>query len=277
MRSLSAVSSRPRRGGHACRPVRSSTALARPLLLFLLLGRGAAPLAAQALSGEPAATPPVYEVEKRTDLPEFERLTPGHFARAAALTLSEALTGGPASEKTAARLLWDDTALYACFEMEAADPAARSARHDADLWEGSVIELFIDPLGLGKVYYELEVNPKSAAFEALILNDSPAERRGPRFQIFREWNPASLRHRSAYSKARKEWVVLLAIDFADLFLSKGIPPEAGDVWRANVLRIDGLAPRQESYAWSPPRVPDFHNVRAFGTWRFVANAPARAQ
>src|SRR3989339_906253 len=129
--------------------------------------------------------------------------------------------------------------------MEAGNPEAKLTEHDGNLYDESVAELFIDPLGLGRVYYELQVNPLNAAFDALIINDTQNNRRGPRFQGFRSWNPKSFLHRSDYDKAARQWVVFLAVDFTDLFLSQNIPPKPGDVWRANILRINGFAPKQE--------------------------------
>ncbi|MFH0920464.1 MAG: carbohydrate-binding family 9-like protein [Fibrobacterota bacterium] len=211
---------------------------------------------------------PEYGIRKKTGLPSVEKLTPADFWDAKAVTLREAVTGNAPAEKSVVRLLWDDASLYACFEMEAANPEARLTEHDANLYDESVAELFMDPLGLGRVYYELQVNPLNASFDALILNDTQDNRRGPRFQGFRDWNPTSFRHTSKWDQGKKEWIVILALDFADLFFSKNIPPKPGDTWRANILRINGFAPKQTLNAWSPPLVPDFHNVKAFGIWRF---------
>jgi hypothetical protein len=212
---------------------------------------------------------PVCKIKRKKGLPAFEKLAVADFKDAEPVTLSEALTGGKPLEKTEVRFLWDDRSLYACFVMEAANPAATLTKHDGDLYEESAAELFIDPMGQGKVYFELQVNPLNASFDAIIINDTKDNRRGPRFQGFRDWDPKSFRHKSIVNPGKKEWVVILSMDFSDLFFAANIPPKPGDTWRANILRLNGLSPNQTLNAWSPPLVPDFHNVKAFGTWLFV--------
>jgi hypothetical protein len=209
---------------------------------------------------------PEYQIRPiRTCIP-LERLSVRDFETAQSAVLRNAVTGKAPAQHAEARLLWDRESLYACFLCEAGRPLATLRRHDAPLWKESVVELFIDPLGLGKVYYELEINPLNASFDALIINDfQKGKGRGPRFQGFTGWDPESLKHRSL--KSGGMWIVFLKIDFADLFLTPGLPVKKGDIWRGNFFRIDCEKGRTEYCAWSPMGKLDFHCSDRFGVWK----------
>jgi len=211
---------------------------------------------------------PVYQVKPiRKSLP-VDRLDLKAFAHAQAGILRNAKTGKAPARHAEARLLWDRKSLYACFLCEADRPLATLRKHDAPLYRESVVELFIDPLGLGKVYYELEINPLNVSFDAVILNDfQKGKGRGPRFQGFTGWDPESLKHRSL--KSGGLWIVFLKIDFADLFLAPRLPVKKGDVWRGNFFRIDCEKGRTEYCAWSPMGKLDFHCADWFGVWKFA--------
>jgi hypothetical protein len=211
---------------------------------------------------------PGYQIRPiRKGLP-VEHLAVRDFEKAQAAILVNAVTGRAAARHAEARLLWDRKSLYACFICEADKPLATLRRHDAPLYKESVVELFIDPLGLGKAYYELEINPLNASFDALIINDfQKGKGRGPRFQGFTGWDPAGFVHRSVL--ARGLWIVFVKIDFADLFLAPCLPVKKGDVWRGNLFRIDCEKGRTEYCAWSPMGKLDFHCSDRFGAWKFA--------
>lgn len=52
--------------------------------------------------------------------------------------------------------IYDSNSLYALYVCEETLPLAVYRKHDEPLYEENVVELFIDTLGTGKVYYELE-------------------------------------------------------------------------------------------------------------------------
>lgn len=211
---------------------------------------------------------PVFYKIRRLKRPLLlETLVPSSFDRAVPALLKEAVKGGAPRRKTEARLMHDGKSLYALFQAEADNPMATLRDHDGPLYNENVVELFIDPLGLGKIYYELEVNPLNASFDAVIINNVKKEGgRGDRFQGFTAWNPKSLVHRSEVSG--KLWTVYMKIDFADLFISKEALPKKGARWRGNMLRVDVDASGTEYQAFSPPLMPDFHNSATFAAWVF---------
>jgi len=68
------------------------------------------------------------------------------------------LTFGP-EQKTAARLLWDDKALYVAFECETKDVWARDLPRDhAQIANHPCVEVFLDPDNAERTYYEYEVS-----------------------------------------------------------------------------------------------------------------------
>jgi hypothetical protein len=198
----------------------------------------------------------------------FEALTAGHFSPAPKALLCDAVDAGPPAQRTEARLMWDNRFLYGRFVCEEKSPLATLTGHDQPLYNENVVEIFLDPLGTGHVYYELEVNPLNASYDALILNDirKPGPR-GKRFQGFPAWDPKSFAHCSQVED--NVWTVMLRIGFEDLCLSPNVPPRPGDAWRGNLLRIDKDETNLRCYAWSPPRILDFHNSRAFGVFKFA--------
>ena len=177
----------------------------------------------------------------------------------------ETAEGGPAVEGSArARLLWDDTNLYAFIEVEDSDVHSQYARQDDPLWKEDVVELFIDADRNRHGYVELQVNPKNAHFDAWF----PVTR-GKESHF--EWTS---RMRSAgevkgtvdeRDDRDQGWSAEIAIPLADVKgmdadMKVTIPPAPGDKWRLNVIRVDlprgakGVA----ASSWSPITIRDFH-------------------
>ena len=212
---------------------------------------------------------PVYRVRRpKKPLPPLKGLTADNFAGSERVSLNETVTGQPALLRSEAGLLWDSRGLYAFFSFEDPQPFATLRKHDAPLYTEDVAELFIDPLGTGNAYFELEVNPLNAGFDAFIVNSiHKPGRRGKFFQGLLSWNPKSFRHKVV--KEKDGWSVFLSIGFEDLFLAPPGAPRPGDRWRGNMFRIDVANKKQSYFAWSPTHVVDFHNSKRFGSWVFI--------
>jgi hypothetical protein len=208
---------------------------------------------------------PVYRIKKTKS--RFESLKDADFSKASPALFKETVTGKAPRQPGTAKLLYNATSLLAFFDVSEDSPVATFSTHDSELYNENVVELFLSPLGNNSLYYEIEVNPLNATFDALIINDiGKGKRRGPSFQGFTGWNPKSLKTRSVVASGK--WRVFLSIDFVDLFLARRIPPKKGDTWKGNMLRIDYNGKDREYCAWSPTFVLDFHNSNRFGTWIF---------
>lgn len=143
-------------------------------------------------------------------------------------------------------------------------------RHDDDLYEGDVVELFVAPdAGRREAYYEIEVNPDGQVFDARI--DSPQGGRDG-MHVERAWRPAGLdvmsRIRAPGRRRPGLWDVTLSLPLTALVPSPTARPEsaAGTGLALNVFRIDRRSLHRPVFlALSPTlRQPaDFHMPAAF--------------
>lgn len=148
------------------------------------------------------------------------------------------------------------------FDCRDEETVATLRGRDDPLWREDVCEVFLSPFDPPSVYFEFEVNPLGALFDARI--ESPEGRRET-MQSDVSWN---LRGFSGRSRVRPgHWSAVLTIPLAPL-APAGIPR----TWRANFFRVDRGVTDQFS-AWSPALVdpPNFHVPAKFGFLELPAN------
>jgi hypothetical protein len=168
--------------------------------------------------------------------------------------LSDSTAGTAPHLPTAVRVGIRDRVLLVRFDGRDRGIVATFKERDDPLWKEDVFEVFLSPHEPPTVYYEFEVNPLGALFDARI--DSPDGRR----QTMRadvSWNCPGL---SARVRRREGlWSAVIKIPLAPM--DAGVPRS----WRANFYRID-RGDRDEYSAWSPTRAdpPDFHVPDRFG-------------
>lgn len=189
---------------------------------------------------------------------------------------------GPARWQTAARLAWDDLALYVRFDCEDEDAWGTMTRRDDPIYHEEVVELFLAPVldsppnpidRAPAGYFELEVSPLGTLFDAWIEN--PDGRRDT-LRADPGWDCLGLRWEAGRGEARQDWWAALALPWSALLPDGGPvgPPPA--LWRANLYRIErprnGSPP--ELSAWSPTLAdpPDFHLPARFGYLELAAAA-----
>jgi len=246
------------------------------LSLFVLLLLSLMPLVSAKEKGsgkEPFIPPPARTMVFRTG---EAIVADGHldemaWQKAPALSLSHRfLTGkGQPWQATRIRLLWDDTCLYVAFESQDVDIWASTSRHDGPLWEGEVVEVYLDPKGTGRHYKEIEVSP----WNTVIDLDIPSPDRVAQWQKAARWECVGLKTGVSVVgtvKSRKDrdrlWTVEMAIPWKGL----GVPkPHIGEVWRVQLYRIDRPKTGQPEFsAWSA--TDDFHRPKNFGYLTFAA-------
>ncbi|MDA1141689.1 MAG: carbohydrate-binding family 9-like protein [Planctomycetota bacterium] len=66
-------------------------------------------------------------------------------------------------------LLWDEGFFYVRFVCEDAELYMPFNGHDAPLYKGDVVEVFVDPKGDGRQYMEIEVNPANSVLDSMHL------------------------------------------------------------------------------------------------------------
>jgi hypothetical protein len=154
----------------------------------------------------------------------------------------ENVHGGTPMQGTQLRCAWNDAELRVFFLCVDEHVWATETKRDGPLWEEEVVEVFIDPVGDGRSYFEFEVNPLNAV----------------------SWDCEGFR--SAVQRTDAGWNAELAIPFGAI----GATSPMGAEWRVNFYRIDRpMDVPRELTAWSPTLLPTFHETRRFGRVRFV--------
>ncbi len=165
--------------------------------------------------------------------------------------------GAPPRLSTAVRVATRGGRLLVRFDGRDRGIAATYSRRDDPLWKEDVFEAFLSPEARPVVYYEFQVNPLGALFDARV--ESPEGRRET-MRVDVSWNCPGFSARVRRRPGR--WSALVSIPLERLC------PEPAAVWRANFYRIDRGEPDEYS-AWSPTGAdpPDFHWPERFGYLR----------
>jgi eukaryotic-like serine/threonine-protein kinase len=190
--------------------------------------------------------------------------------------------------RTRAKMLWDDTYLYVAAEMEEPHVWWTLTEHDSIVYNDNDFEVFLDPDGDGRCYFEIEVNAGNTILD--LVMHRPYREHGP---MDLEWNAVGLLtavHISGTPNDPRDrdrgWSVEMAIPWSALAASCGTtpPPRPGDVWRANFSRVQwqhdegGIASggyrkregvREDNWVWSPQGEIDMHIPDRWGFIEFV--------
>lgn len=183
-----------------------------------------------------------------------------------ALRLTSSRDGSPPRLPTAVRVARRGGELLVRFDARDAGVVATRTRRDDALWTEDVFEIFLTPHDPPTIYYEFEVNPLGAIFDARV--ESPEGRRES-MRVDVGWDCPAFRAR--VTRRPDRWSARLSIPLGPL----GGATAAR--WRANFYRIDrgdGFGSSDEFSAWSPTGAdpPDFHRPARFGILRFAAAA-----
>jgi Carbohydrate-binding family 9 len=161
------------------------------------------------------------------------------------------------------RVAFRDGALLVRFDGRDEGTVATLTRHDDSLWTEDVYEVFVTPFDPPTVYFEFEINPLGALFDARVTSPNLVR---ATMNVAIEWNLRGLRGRSRVRPGR--WSATLDIPIAPMLEGSPSPP----TWRANFYRVDrGAGSGEDEFsAWSPTgKAPaDFHEAGRFGYLRF---------
>ena len=168
--------------------------------------------------------------------------------------LRDARDGSAPRLSTAVRVGLRDGALLVRFDGRDDGFVATLTKRDDALWTEDVFEVFLSPEDPQLVYYEFEVNPLGALFDARV--ESPEGRRTT-MRVETSWDCPG--YSARVRRRERLWSALVTIPLAPM---KG---EAARTWRANFYRVD-RGKTDEFTAWSPPMAdpPDFHVPARFG-------------
>jgi len=177
------------------------------------------------------------------------------------------IDSGPVTQKTEAKLCWDDERLYIAFRCYDRDIWGTLLSRDNPVYEEEVVEVFLDTDCDMKNYYEIEVSPRNVVFDASIFN--PTEIRKD-MQADVSWDCIGMKTATYVNGTLDDrtdkdeyWTVEISIPFKALSGGLCASPRDGEVWRINLYRIE-RSPAFELISWSPTMKPDFHIPSAFG-------------
>lgn len=177
--------------------------------------------------------------------------------------------GGRATVEASAKALWDERYLYVAVEVVDTHLLASDLERDAHLWEQDCVELMVDPKGIGRAYFEIEVSPRGTVFDSRF--DS---RRTPAPFGHVGWD-SGVRvgvHRSGTlddEQVDSGYTVEMAIPWQAFSPESARGPEVGETWRANFYVLDLGPTARRAAAWSSLGVSDFHSPLRFGRLTFT--------
>lgn len=176
---------------------------------------------------------------------------------------------------TTAKMLWDDKYLYVSFECIDDDIWGVRTKRDDIIYIEDAAEVFIDPEGRGRHYFEIDVSAMNTVVDLMI----PAQDYiGRTTFINMRYDVKGLKTAvKVYGTLNKrddkdeKWTAEMAIPWSDFKGRKvNVPPKDGDSWRINLFRVAGPKPYPDSdqlLSWSKsPGV--FHEPKNFGVVTF---------
>jgi len=165
--------------------------------------------------------------------------------------------------KAIARLTWDEQYLYAFVSITDSDVVTGYKNHDDPLWKQDCVELFIDADGNRRGYVELQVNPNNATFDSWF-----ATTRAQPGDV--SWDSGmqtavKLRGTTVPGDTDQGGDAEIAIPWQavrgrDEAMAVRLPPEVGDRWRLNLVRVDVKTgdKNQQASSWNRITSADFH-------------------
>jgi hypothetical protein len=187
-------------------------------------------------------------------------------AWATAATSPELVTAEGSADpvgKAIAKLTWDDQFLYAFVSVTDSDVWSEYKNHDDPLWKQDCVELFIDADGNRRGYIELQVNPNNATFDSWFAT-TRAQPGDP------SWDSGmltavKLRGTTEPGDTDQGWDAEIAIPWQavrgrDAAMAIRLPPQVGDRWRLNVVRVDLKTgdKNPQASSWNRITSADFH-------------------
>jgi hypothetical protein len=179
--------------------------------------------------------------------------------------------------KAIARLTWDDQFLYAFVSVTDSDVWSDYKNHDDPLWKQDCVELFIDADGNRRGYVELQVNPNNATFDSWFAT-TRAQPGDPSWDSGMQ-TAVKLHGTATPGDTDQGWDAELAIPWQavrgrDGAMAVRLPPQVGDRWRMNIVRVDVRTGDKNPSAssWNRITSADFHALDRMLTVVFADTA-----
>lgn len=209
-------------------------------------------------------------VRKTADFEVSGQGTAAEWAKADWLPLTP--VGGSSPYASRARMLRSDTGMYFLFDCEDRRLTCTMTEDGDDIYEEDVVEVFLWPDQQQVLYFEYELSPLGVELPLLIPNQ------GGMFMGWQAWHYEGARRVRRATAVRggpkaslaavEGWTAEFFVPYGLLRGLAGVPPRPGNVWQANLYRIDYDERPATHWAWCPDTGPNFHNYRGFGTLLF---------
>ncbi len=210
------------------------------------------------------------------------------WARAPWTELFVDIEGPPKPEPrygTAVKMMWDEQYLYVGAVLDEPHLRASLTERDSVIFHDNDFEVFIDPDGTTRDYYEIEINALNTIFDLYL--PKTYEDGGT---ADHDWNCDGLDTAVQIQGTLNDpsdvdlgWSVEMAIPWAALAPHANVPapPLPGDVWRINFSRVEWQFTivddayenlpdtPEDNWVWSPQGLINMHKPEKWGYVEFV--------
>ena len=203
--------------------------------------------------------------------------------------------------QTRVKMLWDDTCLYIAAEIEEPDIWGTLKQRDTVIFYDNDFEIFIDPDGDTRDYYEVEMNALNTLWDLLLTGPY---RDGDDGKPITAWDIRGLRTgvdiQGTLNKpgdTDKCWTLEAAMPWKVLRESavSGSGPKNGDQWRFNFSRVEwtvevknggyqkkinpetGKPFPENNWVWSPQGMINIHYPEMWGFVQFSDKVAGTAE
>jgi hypothetical protein len=186
--------------------------------------------------------------------------------------------------ETRAKMLWDDDYLYIGAELEEPHVWATLTAHDSVIFHDNDFEVFLNPSGDGRKYFEFEINALNTGWDLFLPKpyreggtaDNTWEIPGLKTAVHVNGSLNNPRDRD------RGWTVEMAFPWTAFAARAPVArPRTGQQWRVNFSRVEwrtniengkyvkvaGL--REDNWVWSPQGLIDMHVPDHWGFVRFA--------
>jgi len=185
--------------------------------------------------------------------------------------------------RTRAKMLWDDKYFYLAAELEEPHVWATLTGHDSVIFHDNDFEVFLNPSGDGRNYFEFEINALNTGWDLFLAK--PYREGG---KADNSWEIPGLltavHVNGTLNDARdldRGWTVEIALPWSALASRAPVSrPEPGDEWRINFSRVEWRVNvdggryvkvpggKEDNWVWSPQGLIDMHVPARWGFVRF---------
>jgi hypothetical protein len=191
--------------------------------------------------------------------------------------------------RTRAKMLWDDEFFYVAAQLDEPDIWATLTEHDSVIFHDNDFEVFLNPSGDGRNYFEFEINALNTGWDLFL--PKPYREGG---KADNSWEIPGLKTAVAVQGTLNHpgdrdrgWTVEIAFPWTGFASRAPVQrPRAGDEWRVNFSRVEWQTKvqdgryvklpghKEDNWVWSPQGEVNMHVPSKWGYVGFVGEDKA---